>query len=80
MGRCALKEEIRKTDLKDELKRQLKERSNEIHTLDQELKTLMREKMKQIEIYEKSMEALEEYVPKDEDRDERIGEMSEENK
>ena len=64
-----LKEEIRKTDLKDELKRQLKERSNEIHTLDQELKTLMREKMKQIEIYEKSMEALEEYVPKDEEKD-----------
>ena len=60
-----LKEEIRKTDIKDELKHQLKERSNAIHTLDQELKTLIREKLKQIEIYEKSMEALEEYVPKE---------------
>ena len=60
-----LKEEIRKTDIKDELKHQLKERSNAIHTLDQELKTLIREKLKQIEIYEKSMEGLEEYVPKE---------------
>ena len=54
-----------KTDIKDELKHQLKERSNAIHTLDQELKTLIREKLKQIEIYEKSMEGLEEYVPKE---------------
>ena len=46
--------------------------------MEHEVKTLTREKVKPIEIYEKNCEAMEEYFPKGETQD--ISELKEENR